>query len=547
MRVLLVYPKFPTTFWGFQHALRIVGKRATLPPLGLVTLAAHLPATWELRLVDLNVEPLADADLDWAETVFVGGMRIQGPSIHEVITRAHARGKVAVVGGPAPTTSPEEYGDADLVFRGEAEGRVASLVAAVEAALAPGAGGRGPVVLDPHEVDERPSLAEHGLVPRFELLDLQQYTSLSLQVSRGCPFSCEFCDIIEMFGRIPRLKTPAQVLAELDALYALGWRGTVFFVDDNFIGNRREVRTLLPEVAAWQRRHGEPFELYTEASVNLAADEKLVRAMVEAGFSSVFLGIETPSTKALSATNKRQNTKQDLGEVVASLTRAGLEVMAGFIVGFDEDPADACELQREFIAPSPIPLAMVGLLMALPETALWRRLEREGRLRETVGNGDQFARPNFVPRGDEVELLRGYAELLADLYSPEAYYQRCEAYLDQVGRSRPSKRPLKEGLTILARAALHIGVLSPRRGLFWRLLARSLWRAPHTFPAMVALAIRGEHMIRYTAEDVLPRLAAALREVELGVAPPLAPRRDRAREAALVPLRRPAPAATAAE
>jgi radical SAM superfamily enzyme YgiQ (UPF0313 family) len=296
MRVLLVHPEFPTTYWGFQHSLPFIGKRATLPPLGLLTVAALVPHAWQARVTDLNVAPLSDDDLRWADAVLVGGMLVQAPSALNVIRRARALGRKTIVGGAAVTTSPSLFDEADHVFLGEAEGRIEAVVRAVE--------GDG----EPHVLAELPEAkpdVSKSPPPRFELLDLRSYQAMSVQYSRGCPFTCEFCDIIEMFGRVPRYKSPPQVRAELGALRDLGWRGPVFFVDDNFIGNKRAVKQLLPEIAGWQSENGYPFSFYTEASVNLAADAALLRMMVEAGFDSVFLGIETPSVEALRETKKK--------------------------------------------------------------------------------------------------------------------------------------------------------------------------------------------------------------------------------------------------
>jgi radical SAM superfamily enzyme YgiQ (UPF0313 family) len=503
MKILLVYAAFPVSYWGFQHSMPLIGRRASLSPLGLITLAALLPRTWELRLIDLNVQPLPDADLVWADAVFVGGMRVQAPSMHEVVARARALRRRTVVGGPAPTTAPEDFPDADVVFCGEAEGRIGELVAALSAPR---------VATRVLVAEQRPALALSP-IPRFELLELAAYSSVSVQYSRGCPFQCEFCDIIEIFGRVPRVKTPAQVLAELTVLYERGYRGSVFFVDDNFIGNKVSVRALLAELEPWQRARGFPFELYTEASVNLAADRELVAAMVRSGFTAVFLGIETPSATALAAAGKRQNLALDLSEAVQSLTVAGLEVMGGFIVGFDSDGVEAFEAQRQFLAGAPLPLAMVGLLSALPGTALWRRLAREGRLRCSA-NGDAFARPNFEPAMDEDLLLQGYAALLAELYQPAAYYARCAAYVERAARLPGGGKQLRAWhLATMLRCLWQVGVHAPYRGEFWRLLGRTLRRAPHQLTWVVGHVVMGEHMIRYTREQVLPRLAQARAEL----------------------------------
>jgi radical SAM superfamily enzyme YgiQ (UPF0313 family) len=389
------------------------------------------------------------------------------------------------------------------VFVGEAEGRLELLVPALERP-----GPAAPRVLSPPD-GRRPDL-RLSPVPRFDLLDLGRYASLSVQASRGCPFQCEFCDIIEVFGRVPRLKTPDQMLAELEELRRLGARGSLFFVDDNFIGNRREVAKLLPRLAAWQDAHGRPFDLYTEASLDLAGEPELVDAMVAAGFSAVFVGIETPSAEALVSAGKRQNLRLDPAEAVARLTAAGLEVFAGFILGFDTDGADIFDRHIDLVSRLPMPRAMIGLLAALPGTALWRRLEHEGRLRETA-SGDQFGRPNFVTALPEAMLLAGYRRVLATLYSTEGYYARCHRYLDDV---RFPAGGLRRGwLGPLLRAVWRIGVLGPRRKQYWQLVAHGLRRGAPGLAQAVLLAVLGEHLIRYTQEVVLPRIDRALASI----------------------------------
>jgi radical SAM superfamily enzyme YgiQ (UPF0313 family) len=497
MRALLVQSATPPTYWGYQHSLPFIRKKATLPPLGIATLAAHLPESWQLRLRDLHVEPLADEDLRWADAVLVSGMLVQAASMREVLARARAFGKPTVVGGPAPTTSPDAFPDATYVFQGEAEGRLERLVLALEQP-----GSVADRVLSPPGL-ERPDLAQ-ARVPRFDLLELDAYATFAIQVSRGCPFSCEFCDIIEVFGRVPRVKSPAQVIAELETLVRLGACGPLFLVDDNFIGNRRAAAQVIEAVGAWQRERNQPFDLYTEASIDLAGEPALLRAMVDAGFTAVFVGIETPSEASLRAAGKKQNLRMDPSEAVQILTSAGLEVFAGFIVGFDGDDASIFERQAEFIGALPIPRAMVGMLSALPGTALWRRLEREGRLRADP-TGDQFDRPNFVPTMGEKTLIAGYRRLLADLYSEEGYFRRCALHLDAAA-SRPST--LRSGsIAALLRAIWRLGILGPRRRWFWQLLRLGVRRSgAAALPKAVTLAILGEHLIRYTREEVLPRL-----------------------------------------
>ncbi|PYX29303.1 MAG: B12-binding domain-containing radical SAM protein, partial [Acidobacteria bacterium] len=353
---MLINPEFPDTYWSFRHALPFEGTRSAFPPLGLLTVSALLPPSWEKRLVDLNVQSLKNSTIDWADMVFVTAMLVQKESLREVVKRCKARGKRVVLGGPYVTTTVEELPDADHIFLGEAETTLPQFVAD----LARGEAKRT------YQATERPPLSATPLA-HFQLA----------QYSRGCPFSCEFCDIIEIYGRVPRTKSNQQMLAEFDALRDLGWRGTVFIVDDNFIGNKKNVRQLLPEIAKWQKANGYPFSLITESSVNLADDEPLLESMRDAGFRSVFVGIETPVEESLKEAQKSQN-RGNLLDSVKKIQSYGIEVMAGFIVGFDNDPEDIFERQIDFIRKSAIPLAMVGLLNALPETQLWKRLEREG-------------------------------------------------------------------------------------------------------------------------------------------------------------------------
>lgn len=506
MRALLVQPRSPVTYWSYEHSLPFVGKATTLPPLGLATLAALLPPDWSLRLRDLNVAPLADEDLAWADAVLLSGMLVQVDSMREVLRRARALGKRTVVGGPAATGSPGRFEEADHLFLGEAEGRLALLVRALEAPDA-----SWPRHLSPPD-RQQPALAL-ARAPRFDLLEVHRYANQALQYSRGCPFHCEFCDIVELYGHVPRVKTPQQVEAELDAIHACGARGTLFFVDDNFVGNRREVARLLPVLQAWQARHGFPFEFLTEASVDLATHPELVAGMVAAGFSAVFLGIETPSGEALAAAGKTQNLRMPQAQAVERLTRAGLEVFAGFIVGFDADGPDIFDRQLAFISGLPIPRAMVGILTAIPGTRLWRRLEAAGRLRPDLpADGESFARPNFRPVMDERALLLGYRRLLAALYDADGYYRRCAAHVEQAAfrRGVTACGSAVEGAKALARAVWGIGLRGPRRAHFWRLVAVALRRGREALPRAVTLAIVGESLIRYTQEVVLPRLDRAI-------------------------------------
>ena len=497
MRTLLVSPRFPVTYWGAENTFEFTGKRAAYPPLGLITVAALLPPDCQVRLVDLNIEPLPDELLRWADVVLVGGMIVQSGSFHEVVSRARSAGKRVVVGGPYPTTSPEVCGDADHLVLGEAEDVFAELFAQIRA-------GSGPRVIQGTRPD--PS---HIPVARYDLLTRSAYVCMSVQFSRGCPFNCEFCDIIEIFGRIPRAKTAPQLLRELEAIRRTGHRGPVFVVDDNFIGNKRAALGAVREVGKWQHERRYPFDLFTEASVNLALESQLLTAMVNAGFSSVFLGIETPSREGLKEAQKNQNLALPLDEAVDLITRAGLEVMAGFIVGFDADGSDVFERQQEFIQSSPIPMAMVGLLTALPGTQLTRRLEREGRMEEHA-SGDQFGIPNFRTRMDRHELVKGYGQLLASLYEPTAFYERCRRVIQRRGRSAGHWRlPSLSDLRTLWMSIWRHGIVGPARRAYWGLLAAAV-RQPHNFRRAISLAVVGEHLRRYTHEVVRPRLAHQL-------------------------------------
>jgi radical SAM superfamily enzyme YgiQ (UPF0313 family) len=483
MKVLLINPEFPDTYWSFRHALPFERKRCAFPPLGLLTVSALLPKSWERRLVDLNVRGLKSSDIKWADIVFVTGMLVQKESLHEAVRQCKAMGKRVVLGGPYVTTTIEDLPDADHVFLGEAETTLPQFIADLE---------RGEAKRS-YQAAERPPLSTTP-VADFHLADLKRYSAMSIQYSRGCPFNCEFCDIIEIYGRVPRTKSNQQVLAELDALRNLGWRGTVFIVDDNFIGNKKNVRRLLPDLADWQERNGHPFTLLTEASVNLADDEPLLSDMQRAGFRRVFLGIETPVEESLKEAQKSQN-RGNLLESVKKIQSYGMEVMAGFIVGFDNDPEDIFERQIDFIRESAIPLAMVGLLTALPDTQLWRRLEKEGRLLgESSGNNTNCAL-NFVPKMDAARLVEGYQSIMRTIYKPAEYYQRV---LDSLKRttgqsSEPTRFDFLGAIAAFVRLTFKLGVLDRERKEFWRFVARSASRHRDQFPQSMRLAAMGYH------------------------------------------------------
>jgi len=485
MKILLISPETPDTFWSFKHALRFVSKRASMPPLGLLTVAAQLPPDWELRLVDLNIERLRDADLRWADHVFVGAMIVHQASVREIAARCAAAGKTVIAGGPLFTTGHEAFPEIKHFVLGEAEPVMPRLVADLRAGrLQPVYRGEG-----------WPDLTRVP-PPRWDLLKLRHYVTMAVQFSRGCPFDCEFCDIIVMNGRVPRTKTPAQLIAELEGLRLRGWNEMVFVVDDNFIGNKRRTRELLDALIEWRRRTRAGMGFLTEASMNLADDPELCALMARAGFKKVFVGIETPSAEALEECHKRQNCNRDLVDSVRALQRAGFEVMGGFIVGFDSDKPDIFRRQFEFIQQSGVATAMVGLLTALPQTRLWQRLKREGRLlAESTGNNTD-AVLNFTPRLNRDYLVAGYRELMRKLYEPSNYYQRIRTFLQNHRPTGSRLRLCRADALAFLKSFWVLGLWHGGRMAYWRLFWSTLLRRPRQFPHAIELAITGHHLRR---------------------------------------------------
>ncbi len=482
VNALLLYPAFPDTFWSFRHALKFVGRRAAMPPLGLVTIAPMLPRSWNLRLVDVNVRPLAAAELEWADLVLVSAMSAQRSSARAVIARCRAAGKTIVAGGPLFDAEQAGFPEVDHFVLGEAEATLAPFLADLEA-------GRARHVYLPSVV---PDLSATP-VPRWDLLRLADYQSMSVQFSRGCPFDCEFCDITARFGHRPRTKAPEQIIAELDALHAQGWHGSVFFVDDNFIGNVRELKTrLLPTLVAWRKdKRGMPF--FTEASINLARNPALLALMVEAGFNSVFIGIETPDDAGLAECNKRQNRGRDLLADVRTIQRAGMQVQGGFIVGFDHDTPEVFRRMVEFIQDSGIVTAMVGILNAPSTTRLYERMKREGRLLGEMTGDNVDGTTNILPRMGLGALREGYRDILRSLYSPGPYYRRVRTFLREY---RPPKlRGIPDWRHLLAffYSVVRLGVLGRERFHYWGLLGWTLCRRPQLLAEAVTLSIYGHH------------------------------------------------------
>jgi radical SAM superfamily enzyme YgiQ (UPF0313 family) len=492
MNVLLIYPEFPDTFWSFKHALRFVRKRASTPPLGLLTVAAMLPSDWGKRVVDTNVRKLTKRDLSWADYAFVSGMVVQRDSARQNIARCKEAGLKVVAGGPLFTGEHEQFEQVDHFVLNEAELTLPLFLGDLQE-------GRARHVYATSEFCD----VRKTPVPLWELAELGRYASMGIQYSRGCPYDCEFCNVTALLGHRVRIKTPGQIIAELNALYDLGWRDHVFFVDDNFIGNKRKLKTeLLPALIEWQSDKGNvPFN--TEVSIDLADDEQLMQMMVDSGFDTVFVGIETPDEDSLSECSKMQNKNRDLVADVKRIQRAGLQVQGGFIVGFDNDKPSIFQRQIDFIQKSAIATAMVGLLQAPAGTKLYERLKGEQRLVGETSGDNVDGTTNIVPKMSLETLREGYERILRHIYAPEPYYQRVRAFL------REYKAPKIEATVNLGhvlaffRSILRLGVIGKERRYYWKLLFWTLFRRPQLFSLAVTLSIYGHHFRRICELHVL--------------------------------------------
>lgn len=482
MRALLVSPKTPETFWSFSTILGWISRKAAFPPLGLLTVAAMLPRSWHVSLVDMNVGPLRDEEIARADVVLLSAMIVHEGSARWVIERCRALGVPVIAGGPLFTTGGDRFEDVDCLVKGEAEDLVETIAADLEA-------GR----LRPcYEASSRPDLSRTP-IPRWDLIRLEDYATMPVQVSRGCPFDCEFCDITAVYGRVPRLKHPAQVIAELDALARAGWSGHVFIVDDNFIGNRARVKPILREIIAWRRRTGSRVTFTTEASVNLVDDRELISLMGESGFKNVFVGIESPQEESLAECSKSQNTRRDLVESVRAIHRAGMAVMGGFIVGFDSDGPDIFERQRRFIEESGVVTAMIGLLTALPGTRLHTRLTHEGRLLSVSTGNNCDGMMNFVSRLDRRVLENGYRWLVRRVYEPRAYYRRIGMMLRDLRPTGPSGGLGWVDLRAFVISMWVLGVRDRGRLAYWWFTLSTLCRRPRLFGQAMQWAVMGHH------------------------------------------------------
>lgn len=484
MKILLVYPEYPDTFWSFSYALKFVSKRAAYPPLGLLTVAAMLPFEWEKRLVDMNVRRLEDHDLQWADYVFLTAMSIQKESVKAVLARCRAAGVKVVAGGPLFTQDREDFGDVDHLVLNEAEITLPLFLEDLQR------GRPGHIYTSDNWADLTTTP-----IPLWELINFKYYASMNIQYSRGCPFDCEFCNITSLYGRVPRTKGGGQVIAELEKLYSLGWKGGVFFVDDNFIGNKTKLKTeILPAIIEWSERRRYPFSFFTEVSINLADDDDLMRMMVRAQFDTVFVGIESPNEESLNECTKIPNKNRDLMASVRKIQSFGMEVQAGFIVGFDKDPVTIFERMIGFIQESRIATAMVGLLNAPRGTKLYKRLLGENRLVMSVTGDNTDFSMNFIPKMSYESLISGYKKIIETIYSPKYYYIRVKQFLRDY---QPTQKRtfharwshIKAGM----KSMFILGIIGKERFYYWKLFWWSLFVRPRLFPMAITFSIYGYH------------------------------------------------------
>jgi radical SAM superfamily enzyme YgiQ (UPF0313 family) len=482
MNILMVYPEFPDTFWSFKHALRFIHKKASNPPLGMVTVAAMLPTEWNKKLVDLNIGPLTDKDIAWADMVMISAMVVQRDSAKEVIARSKAANKRIIAGGPLFTCEAEKFPEVDFLVLNEAE-------ITLKPFLADFANGTARHI---YSSDAFPEL-DQTPVPMWELVDMKHYDSMGIQYSRGCPFNCDFCNVTALLGHRPRTKSAVQIIAELDKIYSLGWRRNIFFVDDNFIGNKKQIKNeILPALIEW--RKGKVGCLFiTEVSINLADDEELMQMMAKAGFISVFVGIETPDEGSLAECHKTQNKGRNLIESVKDLQRHGLQVMGGFIVGFDNDSPSIFQRQVDFIQSSGIVTAMVGLLQAPYGTQLYARMKAEGRLIDEMTGDNTDGTTNIIPIMEENTLFNGYRNLIGDLYSPKLFYQRVRTFLEEYNPIQSTVHLEFQEIMAFFRSIYLLGIRGQERKEYWKLFFWSIFKQPKKFALAITFSIYGYH------------------------------------------------------
>jgi radical SAM superfamily enzyme YgiQ (UPF0313 family) len=489
LKILFVYPQYPDTFWSFKHALKFTSKKAAHPPLGLLTVAAMLPEQWEKRLVDMNVTALKDKDILWADYVFVGAMVVQRDSAKETIARCHSLGARVVAGGPLFSTEHDNFDEVDHLVLDEAEVTLSPFLDDLEKGQA----------RHVYTSKEWPAL-DKTPIPMWSLIDMDKYSSMNVQYSRGCPFNCEFCNIVTLNGHTPRTKTAEQIIAEMESLYTQGWRGSLFVVDDNFIGNKKKLKAeVLPAIIEWMEKRRYAFPLFTEASINLADDDELMSLMAQAGFNRVFIGIESPNEDSLAECNKFTNKNRDLVASVKKIQSFGMEVQGGFILGFDNDPLSIFRTQINFIQNSGIVTAMVGLLNAPRGTSLYQRLSSENRLtKESTGDNTDCS-INFIPRMNYDTLIDGYRHVLHSIYAPKQYYERIRTFLKEYKPYKVQNRLNSVRfyhITGFFKAMWILGVMEKGRRHYWKLLVNTLFKRPHLLPISVILSVYGVHFRR---------------------------------------------------
>jgi radical SAM superfamily enzyme YgiQ (UPF0313 family) len=483
MKVLLIYPEYPDTFWSYKHALPFIHKKASLPPLGLLTVSSLLPKTWEKKLIDLNVSELKNADICDADLVFISAMIVQRDSVQEIIKQVKTLGKFIVAGGPLFSSLYKDFPEVDCFVLNEGEITIPLFLQDYETGK----------VKHIYKSSVKPDISKSP-IPDWSLINKNDYASMPIQVSRGCPYSCDFCDIIIMNGRIPRIKNADQVIAELDAIYNTGWRSAVFIVDDNFVGNRKKVKLILKEIAQWMKKYNKPFTLSTEASITVADDIEIINLLKESNFSGVFVGIETPEEESLKSCGKYQNTGKDLKEKVKFLQRNGLEVKGGFIIGFDTDTLNTFNKMIEFIQNSGIVTAMVGLLHALPMTKLYKRLKKEGRILNAATGNNTDATLNFIPVINKDILIEGYKKILNTIYNPKNYYNRIITYLNEYKEFATGTK-LSFGLKVsaISRSLWLMGVTEKGKIYFWKMFFWTLLHKPKMISEAITQSIYGYH------------------------------------------------------
>ncbi len=515
MKTLLIWPILPNSFWSYQETLDLAGLRSTTPPLGLITVAALLPNDWELTLIDRNVALETEADWDWCELVIISAMLVQRQDLHDLIQKAVSLGKKVAVGGPFVTSVPDFalQAGANYLILDEGEITIPLFLEALERGEPAGI----------FRASEKPDVTTTP-IPRFDLLNLDAYLLMTLQFSRGCPFQCEFCDIINLFGRKPRTKTPAQMLAELETLYQLGWRRTIFLVDDNFIGNSRNAKLFLRELIPWMQVHRYPFTLMTEASLNLAEDEELMDLLVQAGFTMVFMGIETPDVESLGVAHKEQNTRRSLVESCHKINQKGLQILSGFILGFDGERAGAGQRIQAFVEATSIPVAHLTMLGALHNTAMWTRLQQEGRLIESVMAGEHFTTQmslmNFVPTRPMAEITREFIDAFWNLYEPLPYLKRAFSHFQTIGQRPPIRYPITDKeIRLFLAICWRQGILRETRWRFWTQLWTMIRQRPDLLYDYLTVLGLGEHFFNFRYQ-VRAKLEEQLRALESAVAPP---------------------------